>query len=126
MTDEIESRLTRARTFLAQVTGLDPVSHAEAIIHLAYYAMYHAALAVVQAHTGETPFRHGAVVNRFGLVVKDMDEPARAAGEILHSSFNARVVADYGVEHGTLSPSAVRIRSEAAEFVQLCERLVRR
>jgi hypothetical protein len=36
MTDGIENRLARARTFLAQGTGLDPKSQAEAIIHLAY------------------------------------------------------------------------------------------
>jgi uncharacterized protein (UPF0332 family) len=87
--------------------------------------MYHAALAVIERHTGETPFRHGAVINRFSLVVKDMDEPARAPGETLHATFNTRVVSDYGVEPENLSRSAVRVRSQAVEFVQLCERLVR-
>lgn len=125
MTDEIERRLSRARIFLAQMNGLDPESRAEAIIHLAYYAMYHAALAVIQARTGEAPFRHGAVINRFGLVVKDMDEEAKKAGEILHISFNARIVADYGVEHESLSTKADLIRSEAEEFVQVCARLAR-
>ena len=47
MTPEAEERLTKAERFLSQAMGLSAEAAPEAVIHLTYYAMLHAAAAVV-------------------------------------------------------------------------------
>ena len=107
------------------MAALDPSAQAEAIIHLAYYAMYHAAMAVLIARTDDAPKRHATVISRFGLVVKDMGQDAVAAGRSFNEAFDARMVADYRAELSDLAKDALRLRQEAGIFVQICKRLIR-
>jgi uncharacterized protein (UPF0332 family) len=55
VTPEVEERLTKAKRFLAEAEMLSPGVAPEAVIHVAYYAMLHAATAVIVARQGRAP-----------------------------------------------------------------------
>jgi uncharacterized protein (UPF0332 family) len=57
-----------------------------AIIHSSYYAMFHAARAVLFEATGNAPKRHDGVIQQFGLLVRDLDDALRVAGKAFTNS----------------------------------------
>ena len=62
---------------LAQDADTSPM----AIIHSSYYAMFHAARAVLFQATGSAPKTHDRTIQQFGLLVRDFDDALRAAGK---------------------------------------------
>jgi uncharacterized protein (UPF0332 family) len=74
VTPEVEERLTKAKRFLAEAEMLSPGVAPEAVIHVAYYAMLHAAAAVVVARQGRAPKTHGAVISQFSQLIKDENQ----------------------------------------------------
>lgn len=124
MSDEIGLRLQKARIMLDQANELDPATKSEAVIHLCYYAMYHAAVAVLLSRNGTAPSKHGGVISQFGLLVKD-DPTARAAGKALNLAYDARLLSDYQFERADLSVHAARLRAEAEEFLRASHRLLK-
>jgi uncharacterized protein (UPF0332 family) len=54
-----------------------------AVIHSSYYAMFHAARAVLFKATGNAPKRHDGAIQQFGLLVRDLDNALRAAVDFL-------------------------------------------
>jgi len=83
MTDEVRQRLEKATQLLAQVGGLDPSTQGELLAHHAYYAMFHAACAVILARAGTVPVRHATVVIEFGRLTRDLGDDARRHGRPL-------------------------------------------
>ena len=67
-----------------------------AVIHSAYYAMFHAARAVLFRMTGTAPRKHGGVITAFGRLVRDDDEARRRCGRWLNAMKDGRTAADYG------------------------------
>jgi uncharacterized protein (UPF0332 family) len=59
---EAARRLGRAQRFLDQAEQCSPAIAPEAVIHLSYYAMLHAAAAVLIDRVGRAPKTHGAIV----------------------------------------------------------------
>jgi uncharacterized protein (UPF0332 family) len=57
---ETARRLAKAERFLEQAMKQSPDNAPEATIHLAYYAMLHAAAAVLIERAGEAPKSHGS------------------------------------------------------------------
>jgi HEPN domain len=66
-----------------------------AIIHSSYYAMFHAARAVLFQVTGRAPKRHDQAIQHFGLLVRDLDDAVRAAGKAFNEVKDERTAADY-------------------------------
>ena len=69
-----------------------------AIIHSSYYAMFHAARAVLFQVTDQAPKTHDQTIQQFGLLVRDLDDALRAAGKAFNEVKDERNEADYGVD----------------------------
>ncbi len=124
MKEEVRLRLSKARGFLTQAEAIDLSAGPEASIHLCYYAMYHAAVAVLTDRTGTAPAKHTGIIGQFGLLVRDMGDSARLAGRALNLAYDTRVLADYDVGQTDLTQDAERLRVDARSFLQFCETLV--
>jgi uncharacterized protein (UPF0332 family) len=123
VTAEAALHLEKAKLFLAQMEGLDPDHMTETLIHQAYYAMFHAALAVLLRRDEDAPIRHAMVVSRFGQAVKDMSETARQMGRAFNRAHDLRLAADYAVGSKVLAQTAHGLAEDAKAFVAFCETL---
>jgi uncharacterized protein (UPF0332 family) len=124
VTTEILLHRQKARSFVAQAAELDAATKPEAVIHLSYYAMYHAAAAALLARTGSVPARHAGIIGQFGLLVRNLDDVARRAGKALNVAFDTRVLADYDIGQGDLAQDARQIQADSAVFLKVCDRLI--
>ncbi|MEO5335906.1 MAG: HEPN domain-containing protein [Magnetospirillum sp. WYHS-4] len=121
MSRETALHMAKAREFLRQATSYDAGTMPEAAIHLAYYAMFHAAVAVLRRLGGKAPSKHASVVGQFGRIVADMGEPARSIGRSFNRALDVRLVSDYGTERQDLVAMARRILADAERFVVFCD-----
>ena len=104
------------REALAQHADASPM----AVIHSSYYAMFHAARAVLFYAVGSAPKRHDGVIQQFGLLVRDMDDTLRAAGKAFNEVKDERTAADYD-ETIVPSPEEARAALMAADnFLAVC------
>lgn len=123
MTPEASRHLERADELAAKTRRLDANEVPEAVIHLAYFAMFHAAVGALLARQGKAPRKHGQVIGTFGRLVKDMGEAERALGRGLNRAYDVRCAIDYDIGAGDVTRDAITIRDEAAVFVTACRRL---
>lgn len=90
------------------------------IVHLAYYAMFQAARAVLVSMSGTSPKKHAGVINQFGLLAKDRSAELRLAGDDLNKVQARRLRADYN-ETAHISPDDAKDAFRKAEdFLDLC------
>jgi len=81
VTPEAEERLTKAERFLSQAMGLSAEAAPEAVIHRTYYAMLHAAAAVVVEHLAERPrLMAGSLASSRNWSERMAKPPDRSAG----------------------------------------------
>ena len=123
MTDEVGRRFAKATRLLAQAQRLDPERDSEGVVHLAYYAMYHGAIAVLVARTQPAPTKHAAVIGQFGRLVKDLDAEAQRAGRAINHAYDVRILADYDIGAQDLAEDARTILASAESCLETCERL---
>jgi uncharacterized protein (UPF0332 family) len=91
-----------------------------AVIHSSYYAMFHAARAVLFKATGSAPKRHDGVIQRFGLLVRDLDQALRTASRAFNEVKDERTTADYD-ETIVPEPEEAREALQAAvQFLTVC------
>ena len=91
-----------------------------AVIHSSYYAMFHAARAVLFQAVGSAPKRHDGVIQQFGLLVRDQDDALRTAGRAFNGVKDERTAADYD-ETILPSPDEAREALQAANsFLAIC------
>ena len=91
-----------------------------AVIHSSYYAMFHAARAVLFKVAGSAARRHDGVIQQFGLLVRDLDDALRASGRALNEVKDERTSADYDE---TIVPSPDEAREalqKAIGFLTVC------
>jgi uncharacterized protein (UPF0332 family) len=95
----------------------------EATTHLSYYAMLHAAAAVLIERVGEAPKSHGSVVGHFSRLVNGTEQ-GRSFGRALNRAGSRRFVSDY--DDGTIPSvaSAVQLRANAIDFLAYCRSLL--
>lgn len=124
--NEAKAHRTKAGQLLDQLIALDPATHAETVIHLGYYVMFHAATAVLIAQTDSAPTTHSGVLGRFGRLIRDGGQAARQAGRAFHLALDLRLLADYGVDTGSLVADAERLKDAAKPFSDVCDDLIRR
>lgn len=65
MTPEAASRFAKAERFRAQALRQQVDAAPEATIHLAYYAMLHAAASLLLERTSEVPKTHSGIIGQF-------------------------------------------------------------
>jgi uncharacterized protein (UPF0332 family) len=115
---------TSALEFLQEAERASPEVMPRMAIHAAYYAMFHAARAVIIQVDGlAAPTRHGSVIGRFGQLAKQADDAAMmAAGRLLNEVQAERLLSDYRAGRRPPASDAVAAVAEARTFLKTCAR----
>lgn len=125
MSDSAVEHLAKAQRLLRQDQALDAAEAPESVVHLAYYAMFHAATAVLLRHRDSAALTHTGLIGAFGQFAKNRGETARQHGRALNRAEDLRLQADYGVSYQDLAEAAVEISEAARAFVEFCESVYR-
>lgn len=120
MSEEAAGHLGKAERLLAQAAALEAAQAPEAVIHLSYYAMFHAATAFLLKSGERSVLTHGGLIGSFGRLMRERGEEARAQGRLLNRAENLRLASDYGVTHADLPQRAAELLDEARVFVSFC------
>lgn len=123
MRPEAARRLAKAERFLEQAIKQVPQDMPEATIHASYYAMLHAAAAVLIESMGKAPKSHGSVIGQFSRQVSSTDQ-GRAFGRALNRANSRRFVSDYDDETIPSADAAAQLCSQSADFVAYCRSLL--
>lgn len=125
MNEEAQFHLRKAARFLRSVERRAESDEPETIVSTAYYAMFHAACAVVLEREERLPKTHSSLIGRFGLIVRDRGSKDREYGAQLHDAFELRAVGDYEIEARIGRVDALASRDKAREFIGYCRTLLR-
>ena len=120
MTESHVEHLAKAERMLRQAQGLNSADAQESVIHLAYYAMFHAATAVLLRHRDQAALTHSGLIGAFGQFAKGRGESARQQGRALNRAEDLRLQSDYGVSYRDLAEAAAKVREEARAFIDFC------
>lgn len=98
----------------------------EPCVHTAYYAMYHAACAVLLVSGGVTkrgdvPDNHRDVLLAFGRLVAQLPAPLDKTGVLLNEALRLRMVADHVLGGEVSAQDAETTVRNATQFLQHCE-----
>ena len=110
----------KAEAHLGEASAQNADASPMAVIHSSYYAMFHAARAVLFKATGNAPKRHDGAIQQFGLLVRDLDDALRRAGKAFNEVKDERTAADYDE---TIVPSPEEARETlmaAIDFLAIC------
>ena len=121
MTDAQGEHLAKAKRLLHQAQTLNAADAPESVVHLAYYAMFHAATEVLLKHRDSVALTHTGLIGAFGRFAKDRGETARQQGRALNRAEDLRLQADYGISYQDLAEAAADIREAARAFIDFCE-----
>jgi uncharacterized protein (UPF0332 family) len=114
----IAYRLEQAEAALGDAQFLlDGGRSAQSVVNRAYYAMFYAALALLQK-TGTIPSKHAGVIGLFDtqFVLKGIF--SRELSQDFHRAFELRQTADYRALHPPSDEQARETLAKAARFVQ--------
>jgi uncharacterized protein (UPF0332 family) len=124
MSPQAARRLAQAERFLQQSLALDPGVAPEGVIHLTYYAMFHAAAAVLLDRKGSAPKTHSTTIGQFGLLARTLGSEAERLAHLFNRAEDRRLIADYNDMPLVTSDDAAQLRSDAGEFVAFCRSLL--
>lgn len=124
MTPEAATRFAKAERFLAQALSQHADAAPETTIHVAYYAMFHAAASLLLERTSEVPKTHSAIIGQFPQLVSSDGEHGRAFGRAFNRAEELRVVADYEDRVVPTAADAAQLQATAQEFVAYCRSLL--
>jgi uncharacterized protein (UPF0332 family) len=110
----------KADALLREVESVDSFRAPHIQVHGAYYAAFHAALAVILLKDKTPPKKHDILVQQFGLLVKELPEPLRQAGRDLRELKKLRIRADYQSGELTSAEDAQRAMRMARSFFRAC------
>jgi uncharacterized protein (UPF0332 family) len=125
MNDEDQRHMRKALRLLQSVERRAESDQPETVVSTAYYAMFHAACAVVLQHQHRLPKTHSSLIGQFGLLVRDRGAEDREFGSMLHEAFNLRFVGDYSIEEEIGRTNATDARDHARAFIAYCRKLKR-
>jgi uncharacterized protein (UPF0332 family) len=108
--------------FLLEAENGSPDATPRMVTHAAYYAMYHAARAVlIQVDGLRAPTKHSAVVGRFGLLAKQADNAdLMAAGRLINEMQEERMLSDYAAGRRPSATDAAAAVTDARRFLEAC------
>jgi uncharacterized protein (UPF0332 family) len=111
-----------ALDFLNEAEAGSPVATPRMVLHAAYYAMYHAARAVlIQVHGRQAPLKHGVVVGWFGGLAKQAGHAdLMSAGRLINDMKEERLLSDYGTGRRPPPADAEAAVRDARQFVETC------
>lgn len=121
MTESHVEHLGKAKRLLRQAQAINAADAPESVVHLSYYAMFHAATAVLLRHRGKAALTHAGLIGAFGQFAKSRGENARQHGRALNRAEDLRLQADYGVSYQDLAEAGAKVREEAHAFIDFCE-----
>ena len=115
----IPQRLAKAQRMLTQAASVSPKLAPEVVIHMAYFAMRHAAAALLIERTGGAPFAQRAMIDRFAQVTADDGPTVRSLSEGFDWAEKVRLTFDeqFGCADPQDAPKALRI---ASDFLDYC------
>ncbi len=95
-------------------------------VHAAYYAMFHAARAVLLKAEGlEAPTKHNVVVSRFGYLAKQANSAEQMrAGRMLNNMRQERLRSDYDTGHRPTPEQATEAVKTARLFLAQCAEIL--
>lgn len=96
----------------------------EVVAHTAYYAMYHAAVALFARHDMPLPKTHAGVTARFSEKFRHIEPDGREQVRRLGRALERRLIADYDAVDTLKVEDARAARDDAAAFVAFCERII--
>jgi uncharacterized protein (UPF0332 family) len=111
----------KAVAHLKEAAAQDADASPMAVIHSSYYAMFHAARAVLFKATGDAPKRHDSVIQQFGLLARDLDEAMRASGRAFNAAKDDRNAADYDEAVLSSPEDAHESLRSARDFLTVCD-----
>lgn len=96
----------------------------EIVVHTAYYAMYHAAVALLAKRDLPKPKTHSGLSARFSEHFRDVEPDGRDHVRRLGRALERRLIADYDAVASLGTEDARVARDEAVLFVAFCEKLI--
>jgi uncharacterized protein (UPF0332 family) len=108
--------------FLREAESSSTPQRPRMAIHAAYYAMFHAARAVlIKLEGAAAPNKHDAVASRFGYHANQVrDAGLSAAANSLRNVQKARMTADYDIDADPDPAAGAAAVAEARGFLQAC------
>ncbi|MBN2464975.1 HEPN domain-containing protein [candidate division WOR-3 bacterium] len=117
MSELVSLRLEQARETLADARTLLEASRTpRSIVNRAYYAMFHAVLALLQ-NVGMASSKHAGVISLFDKEFVHSGAFPTEMSRSLHRAFDERHESDYETIKTTTREDAVELLAEAEQFV---------
>jgi uncharacterized protein (UPF0332 family) len=126
MIDERQQHMRKASRLLRSVESRAESDEPDAVVSTAYYAMYHAACAVLLWRGELPPKTHSQLIGRFGLAVRDNGPDGHTAGKSLNEASVRRSKGDYAADVRLQRADAIAARDSARVFVNYCRTLQRK
>ncbi len=120
MSDEFALQAWSTAEYHFALALMQPEDAAGVTVHQAYYAMFHAARAVLLRATGSAPKKHSSVIAQFGLLVRNRPEALKRAARDLNKLEDSRIIADYAQVRRLSTAEAYDALSKAQECLELC------
>lgn len=115
--DLIAHRLKQAQTALDDAKYLlDGNRSPQSVINRSYYAMFYAALALLQK-IGKIPSKHTGVISLFDTEFVMREVLPKQLSKDFHRAFELRQVSDYKVSDSLSPAMAAQLWKKASEFV---------
>ena len=124
MNEEVQGELSLARETLREAEHLLAQRLPRGVGSRAYYAMFHAAAAMVLAE-GEKYEKHGETIGAFGRLFVKRGRVEAKFNSYLKAGFKSREVADYEPLMTISLERANEMLQEATEFVAMAEEFLK-
>lgn len=127
MTEDAAAYLAKARALTKAANEAQDAGLWTSIPHLAYYAMFHAAIAALLASDASVSTNHGRLVQRFGRWAQErFAEDGRRAHRALSEAYSARVSIDYDPYRlePDIAEEASAVMDDLAFVLDLCAGVV--
>jgi len=121
---DVRSHLELSRRFRREVEAIDPRHHPLMTLHATYYAMLHAATAILQDRDFPPSKRHSSVIANFARLTRDGTELQRRAAVIFREAHDARLRADYDPSVASLDGLAAEMKLQLQSFHEACTTLL--
>ena len=118
--DRAAVRWQKAEAHLQEAVAQNADVSPMALIHSSYYAMFHAARAVLFQAVGDAPKRHDRTIQQFGLLVRNLDDALRSAGKAFNEVKDERTDADYDETLMPTPDEAREVLRAAIDFLAVC------
>lgn len=110
----------KAEAYLIETMALQPGTTPSGMVHMAYYAMFHAARAVLLRSNGTAPKKHASVKGQFSHLAQSRDNTLRDAAHSLNKAEEKRIIADYRDSERVSADDAREALNRAVNFLDLC------